>query len=769
MRRAIILAATLALLSGAAGLAQESGGREASIRRTFEEGDYGLALERVNEALGRSPGDVSLLNLKRDVLWEMGEADSAAQVSLTLMERDVPHRAEHRRRVLECRLKNQKPPAVAELYGEDVEAAAADLVALLPRVVEATASELRRNELRLLLARSLLGLSRAEEALALLEHVLETGTQEQSAEASEILWTPDEALPAGRGDEVEAFFRRLIETAHTEGWRNQLRLRLADHLIALSMRPPPPPDRALQDRALTLWGQVIQTGTPPQRDNAWVALRNNCARDEAMAGDSLVQVLYRFLPRSTSQDGENERRLRLGELLLERYRPDLGEALLDTVAQTGTPEQQSRARGGLRDLGWRYDIAADAIWGQVTERQRPAKDMDLARAYKEKAIALSDPPRAEQYYRLACMGGGRDAVRANFERAVALASTMQERQRYQRTLADFYASVGEVSLAEEHLVRLIARGTGDTERSAVESLWQALNRRGALNSDDSGLSRPRQVMAHLPIERLLTDLAALPAEEPYPEGVHLLALYSKQFFEAPTPEDKAAILVRVANVCRDEQADFKFEAALSRAYGLVEGFAPKDAVLSQAVRLSGFDAYEVLSDLAPEHEESFIRYWSAMGPFEAGPHERDEEIPPEVRLDPGKQRSEERAERTWVELPALVSRKVDVGPAPRHTPRPHTAAFMYFATSVHVQADLSAQARFCGSGIRAVWLNDRLVFRAKQQCIGQAEHQADVSLRPGRNRILVKVANTRSCAAFFFRLCDAQGRAPKGIEVSPAR
>lgn len=105
-------------------------GQLEQIQRTMSSGDYGLALEQANQALERAPSDPSLLAVKRDLLWEMGQTDAALQVAESLLELDPAHRSRHRRFVLEYRLRKKMPVSILELYDNEADSAASDLEAL---------------------------------------------------------------------------------------------------------------------------------------------------------------------------------------------------------------------------------------------------------------------------------------------------------------------------------------------------------------------------------------------------------------------------------------------------------------------------------------------------------------------------------------------------------------------------------------------------------------------------------------------------------------
>ena len=92
MRRSVQLMVLCTLILCVMGMASDVAEKVKRIQQIIAQGDYGLALEQVNEVLKRHPSESSLLVLKCDLLWEMGEADSAAYIVEKLMERGMSAR-----------------------------------------------------------------------------------------------------------------------------------------------------------------------------------------------------------------------------------------------------------------------------------------------------------------------------------------------------------------------------------------------------------------------------------------------------------------------------------------------------------------------------------------------------------------------------------------------------------------------------------------------------------------------------------------------------
>jgi tetratricopeptide (TPR) repeat protein len=167
----------------------------------------------------------------------------------------------------------------------------------------------------------------------------------------------------------------------------------------------------------------------------------------------------------------------------------------------------------------------------------------------------------------------------------------------------------------------------------------------------------------------------------------------------------------------------------------------------------------------------FVGGWQVMGPFDdGGKRGMSTAFPPESALDaaghpPGKER-----EVRWRAVPrdAEVRGLIHLGA----TFRPTRETVSYALTTVVAPAEQRVQLWFGASGAARVWVNGAVaVDDAAYHPVRLDQHGANVTLRKGTNRILVKLCHQDGLLGFYLRLADARGEGlsfPAGEPFAPA-
>ncbi len=153
----------------------------------------------------------------------------------------------------------------------------------------------------------------------------------------------------------------------------------------------------------------------------------------------------------------------------------------------------------------------------------------------------------------------------------------------------------------------------------------------------------------------------------------------------------------------------------------------------------------------------FVTSWKVIGPFDdEGKRGFDLAYPPEVAVDfsartPGKVR-----EVAWRDLPseAVGMGFVHLGGALR----PLHEVVAYAVAAVEAAHDERVQLWLGASGAAKVFVNGALAIADPGYHPARLDqHGATVSLRKGRNRILVKLCHASGRMGFYLRLADARG------------
>jgi outer membrane biosynthesis protein TonB len=195
---------------------------------------------------------------------------------------------------------------------------------------------------------------------------------------------------------------------------------------------------------------------------------------------------------------------------------------------------------------------------------------------------------------------------------------------------------------------------------------------------------------------------------------------------------------------------------------------------------------------------SYVKDWLVAGPYpNANSETRLAEvyIPSEAAVEP-RPGDFAGAGTVWKRYDALVPGVINVGEAMSQYPGsnwywvngnyPNSAA--YFATYVYSPGASSVTVNVGSSDAVKVWVNDQAVLTREgfiaveslaDWTIRPDQHRAPVQLRPGWNRILVKVAqgetefeppqSIQKAWQFSLRISDAAGNPVPGLIVSPER
>jgi cellulose synthase operon protein C len=164
----------------------------------------------------------------------------------------------------------------------------------------------------------------------------------------------------------------------------------------------------------------------------------------------------------------------------------------------------------------------------------------------------------------------------------------------------------------------------------------------------------------------------------------------------------------------------------------------------------------------------FVQAWRIAGPFDdEGKRGFDAAYPPEQGIDlaapmPGKVR-----EVSWRELPAeaVADGFVHLGAALR----PSREVVGYALAVVEAPRDERVRLWFGGSGAAKVLVNGAVaVADAGYHPARLDQRAADVSLRKGPNRILVKLCHQSGRFGFYLRLADARGEGRAYAPADPA-
>ncbi len=153
----------------------------------------------------------------------------------------------------------------------------------------------------------------------------------------------------------------------------------------------------------------------------------------------------------------------------------------------------------------------------------------------------------------------------------------------------------------------------------------------------------------------------------------------------------------------------------------------------------------------------FVERWLVVGPFDdEGKKGLDAAYPPEQTLDlAGRWRGKAR-EVSWRAVPAeaVVEGSVELGA----TLRPNTEVAAYALAVVDAPRAQAARLWFGGSGRAKVWVNGALALTDRGDHPSRLDQRgAQVALRAGPNRILVKLCHVRGGMAFTLRLADETG------------
>lgn len=713
------------------------------------------ALRKIDEALKDHPDDVALLTRKRDLLYDRRRLDAAAQVAEKLMAADVGHREDHRRYVLRTSLEAAKPFSLVRLYDGDLECAARDLEALVPKVLEAPGPDEERVTLKLSLAEHFLYLNRLESAWPLLYGLQQQGGHNKS---NLMLYNFVKRAAARPDEDLEPALRKLVESASTPLERNALCLWFARYLAEVSQ----------PDRALPLWETVMAGGRYDQRHEAFRDFERTSAENIAQEGGVADSLYARLMAAASNEEDREFWRLRFGQHFLRHAWPERGEVLVRMALEAADPDQRREARSALQELAQSYQGKAQAYFRRGARDPAAKEWNEIAIAAQRKAIALSGAPSPDWVARLAWMyleSGQPDAAAAQYEKALNMAPPGQQRPEYALALARSLAAAGQDSLAEWHFVRAVARAADAGQSTdALDRYGDFLVERGRIQGVPSGSMMTAQVEPLLPIERLAQDLAQVRPEQGYAEPVERMACLARRFLAAGDQGEQVDALLLLAGVCAEVRDLFKAQAALSRAYELSETPAQKDRTLTRALRLLGCRQYEVLSQEIPEaHLRSFVTGWSVIGPFER-PHPTADLLTA-TRLDFDRTYPGRDGPVRWAQPPSPESLTV---PTARLF-RPPADVVVCAVSFVHSPKAQRAQARVCGEACLTVWLNDAEVLAppaADRDCVELGERVADVALRKGWNKILLRQSGTVRSRLLHFRLCDEEGGALDGIEVS---
>jgi len=153
----------------------------------------------------------------------------------------------------------------------------------------------------------------------------------------------------------------------------------------------------------------------------------------------------------------------------------------------------------------------------------------------------------------------------------------------------------------------------------------------------------------------------------------------------------------------------------------------------------------------------FVAGWSVIGPFDdEGKKGFDTVYPPERELAAGATYDGKAGPATWTALPpeALAKGFVHVGSAVR----PEREVVAYAIATVEAPRDERVVLWFGGSGAAKVWVNGALALADPSYHVARLDQRgAEISLRKGKNRILVKLCHEGGRLGFHLRLADPRG------------
>ena len=138
--------------------------------------------------------------------------------------------------------------------------------------------------------------------------------------------------------------------------------------------------------------------------------------------------------------------------------------------------------------------------------------------------------------------------------------------------------------------------------------------------------------------------------------------------------------------------------------------------------------------------------WSLVGPFpETGAGAIDTELPPEVRLD--LKDTYENGALAWREEPAIKDGVV--------YRLPGEGGVYYFTRVFEGRSDRSDSMRHrlwigAAGALKTWWNGSPIIARTEERWAPQAQEPVEVDVRPGENRLLVKVANRLEAASIYF-------------------
>jgi tetratricopeptide (TPR) repeat protein len=154
-----------------------------------------------------------------------------------------------------------------------------------------------------------------------------------------------------------------------------------------------------------------------------------------------------------------------------------------------------------------------------------------------------------------------------------------------------------------------------------------------------------------------------------------------------------------------------------------------------------------------------VERWLVVGPFDdEGKKGLDAVYPPELGLDLAAPLTGKVRQVSWRAAPpeAVTHGFVHLGAILR----PATEVAAYALAVVDAPGALPARLWFGGSGRAKVWVNGALAITDGGDHPARLDQRgAQVALRPGPNRILVKLCNAGGAMAFALRLADERGEA----------
>ena len=418
-------------------------------------------------------------------------------------------------------------------------------------------------------------------------------------------------------------------------------------------------------------------------------------------------------------------------------------------------------------------------------RGRDAKARDAA---LEALGVLADPKELPTLVGLLVAAGDKHARTSAEKAVVAVCGRIEdETERAEHVVAAL--SKAEAAPVRVALVRVLGRigggkalealrgaskdGNAEVQDAAVRALAEWQNAKVAadlLRIATTGKTLVHHVLAL----RGYVRVVGLPSGRPSSET---LAMYDDALHAARRDDEKRLVLSGIAGV------------ADPAALGMVEPFLTNPALASEAAiataniaaAISGTHrdaakaALQKLLDASQDQQArklatdtlsqidrfaDYITAWEVSGPYtkpgKGGPAYHDEKLPPEV--DGSK-------EATWTTMP----------PGGDNPPLPFLMdlykrfekenCVAYLRTSVWSPAEQQARLEFGSDDGAKVWLNGKLVLSVnKPRSFKQAEDKAEVTLRQGWNKVLVKVWN-----GGLYWSAAARFRAPDGSRLDGLR